>query len=175
MLLQTPRLRVRHFVLEDAAEIFRLSQEEGMRSFLPDQVYADEDEARGVLEFLIERYSEPDSVRAGIYVRAVELLGCGELIGHVGLSPSGDEREVGYAIAEAHQGLGYATELVEGTTRRALEDEGSLVGIVASDNLASIRVLEKAGFELADERERQLHGARRMVRTYRAEIPSPNG
>ena len=31
MLFETPRLRVRHFVVEDAAEIYRLSQEEGMR------------------------------------------------------------------------------------------------------------------------------------------------
>jgi RimJ/RimL family protein N-acetyltransferase len=175
MPFETSRLRVRHFTLEDTPGIYALSQEPGMRRFLPDQVYADEAEARGVLEFLIAQYSDPAALEAGVYVQAVELSESGELIGHLGLSPTEDQREIGYALAEAHQGQGYASELVRGATRWALEDlaEGALWGIVASDNVASIRVLEKAGFRLVEERE--LHGSRGLVRTYRAEIAAPSG
>jgi len=148
-----------------------------MRRFLPDQVYAGEAEAAGVLGFLIAQYDDPEAVQAGVYVRAVELRESGELIGHVGLSPAEGERELGYAIADEHQGQGYATELVRGTLSwiRERKAPAGLLGIVAGDNLGSIRVLEKAGFLLVEERERSLHGALTLVRTYRAEIPSWSG
>lgn len=177
MPFNTSRLHVRHFALEDAPEIYRLSQEPGMRRYLPDQVYADEAEATSVLEFLIAQYDDPEAFSAGVYVRAVELRGTRELIGHVGLSPAEGERELGYAIADEHQGLGYATELVRGTLSwiRDTKTSVGLLGIVASDNLGSIRVLEKTGFRLVEERERSLHGEVALVRTYRAEIHSDSG
>ena len=166
----TPRLLIRHFTLGDTAVIYRLSQEEGMKRFIPDQVYKDEAEAAGVLDFLIAQYVNPDAARSGTYVHGVELKESGELIGHVGLSPADGETEIGYAIAEAHQGKGYATELVRETVRWGLEDQGlpCVLGIVASDNLGSIRVLEKAGFTLMDERKRKLHGRVVLVRSYKA-------
>jgi ribosomal-protein-alanine N-acetyltransferase len=173
MPFETPRLLVRDFTLEDSVVIYRLSQEEGMKRFIPDQVYEDEAEAADVLGFLIAQYADPEATRSGTYVQAVELKESGELVGHVGLSPVDGGTEIGYAIAEAHQGKGYATELVRGTVRWALRDEGlpCLLGIVDSDNRASIRVLEKAEFALVDERERTSHGGMAQVRTYRAGAP----
>lgn len=173
---ETARLRVRPFEPSDASPIFSLSQEPGVQRFLPDQVYRDQAHAGEVLEFLIGCYAEPAAPGSGIYVQAVELLQSGELIGHVGLSPAGELREIGYAIASAHQGQGYATELVLGTLRWAGElGEGALLGIVASDNFSSCRVLEKAGFRLVEERARELHGVLQPVRTYRAEIAALSG
>jgi hypothetical protein len=40
--VDTGALFLRHLTLDDTAAIFRLSQEQGMRAWLPDQVYADE-------------------------------------------------------------------------------------------------------------------------------------
>ena len=175
MPFETPHLLIRHFTLDDTAVIYRLSQEEGLKRFIPDQVYKDEAEAAGVLSFLIAQYADPEAARSGTYAQAVELKESGELIGHVGLSPAGGEMEIGYAIAEAHQGKGYATELVRETVRWALEDEGlpCVLGIVDSDNLGSIRVLEKAGFALMEERERKLHGIMALVRSYKADGGPP--
>jgi [ribosomal protein S5]-alanine N-acetyltransferase len=171
MPFETPRLLVRHFTPEDTAVVYRLSQDEGIKRFMPDQVYEDEAEALGVLNFLIAQYSDPEAARSGTYVQAVELKESGELIGHVGLSPTDGETEIGYAIAEGHQANGYATELVRGTIRWALEHEGvpRVLGVVDSDNRGSVRVLEKAGFALVEERERISHGALALVRTYRSE------
>ena len=158
--------------MDDAAVIYRLSREDGVKRFLPDQVYRDEAEAAGVLHYLIGQYSKPEAARSAAYVQAVELKGSGELIGHVGLSPAAVEREteIGYAIAETHQGKGYATELVRETVRWALDDLElpCVLAIVHTDNLASIRVLSKTGFALLDERKRMLHGALALVRTYKA-------
>ncbi len=169
MPFETPHLLIRHFTLDDTAVIYRLSQEEGIRRFIPDQVYKNEAEAAGVLRFLIAQYADPEAARSGTYVQAVELEHSGELIGHVGLSPADGETEIGYAIAEAHQGKGYATELVRATVRWALEDQGlpCVLGIVDIDNLGSIRVLEKAGFALIEERERKTHGRIALVRSYK--------
>ncbi len=102
-------------------------------------------------------------------MQAVELHS-GEVIGHVGLSPVAGGAEVGYAIAAAQQGQGYATEALNETLRWAFSELElpRVLGIVASDNRGSIRVLEKAGFTLVEETLRQLHGERRSVRVYHA-------
>lgn len=169
MPFETRRLELRHLTPDDTAVIYRLSQEEGMRRFLPDQVYADEAEAAGVLSFLIAQYALPVA-RSKAFVHAVVLKDSGELIGHVGLSPVGDDMEIGYAIAAAHQGEGYATEAVRATVRWALEEQGlpRVLGIVSRENLGSIRVLENAGFTFVDERERAMRGRPTVVRTYSA-------
>ncbi len=170
MPFETERLRVREFDTEhDTAALYRLSQEQGMRQFLPDQVYDDEEATEKVLRFLVDEYAKPDAVHHGVYVQGVECKTTGELIGHVGISPTDAGREIGYAIGQAHQGKGYATELVAGTLRWCFGNGfASLLGVVGSDNLRSIRVLEKTGFILIDERRRSLHGRTCLVQTYEA-------
>ncbi len=64
-----------------------------------------------------------------------------------GLSEDGTA-EIGYGIAEEHQGRGYATEAVSAAADWALGQPG-VIGITAeveASNAASRRVLEKAGF-----------------------------
>jgi RimJ/RimL family protein N-acetyltransferase len=77
--------------------------------------------------------------------------------------------EIGYAIAEAHQGRGLATEAVRAMAEWGTKGRGlpRVLAIVARDNVASCRVLEKAGFDLLEEVTRPLHGVTRRVRTYR--------
>lgn len=56
---------------------------------------------------------------------------------------------LGYLIGEAHWGKGFASELVKGfiDLHRRLGTRGQLRGGVVPTNVASIRVMEKAGFE----------------------------
>ncbi len=58
--------------------------------------------------------------------------------------------EIGYGIAEDYQGFGYATEAVTAAVSWALGQE--IINCVTAEaergNIASIRVLEKSGFEL---------------------------
>lgn len=164
----TAALSLRRFAREDAPVMLALSQEQGMRDWIPDQVYRDEAHAREVTAYLIAASHDPGGPRAAPFVLGV-YLPAGELVGHVGLSAYHDDVEVGYAIGDAHQGRGLASEAV-----RAMVTWGgqafalpSILGLVASENAASCRVLEKAGFALETEGERKMHGAFRMVRTYR--------
>ena len=59
--------------------------------------------------------------------------------------------EVGYSTLPQFQGRGYATEMVTGLVAWALSqpDVRSVVAEVDAENAASLRVLEKAGFEPA--------------------------
>lgn len=145
-----------------------LSHEPGLRTWIPDQVYEDETHASEVVADLIAQYANPAAPRGAPFVLGV-CLPDGELVGHVGLSPFRGEVEVGYAIADAHQGRGLATSAVRAMLERASTSFAlpEILGIVASDNAGSCRVLEKAGFVLATETAWPLHGTMRMVRTYR--------
>ena len=57
--------------------------------------------------------------------------------------------EIGYGIAENFQNCGYATEAVRAAVGRALKQNiiSCVTAEVDKENIASIRVLEKSGFE----------------------------
>ena len=68
-----------------------------------------------------------------------------------GIDESGSA-EIGYGIAEGFQGYGYATEAVTAAAAWALKQDAIsfVTAEVDRDNIASIRVLEKSGFEPTD-------------------------
>lgn len=85
-------------------------------------------------------------------LESVILLGIevdGRLVGNIGKWMMGDDPELMYWIGREHEGKGYATQalglfLEQYTTR-------PLFAHVVADNVASIRVLTKHGFELVEE------------------------
>lgn len=80
-------------------------------------------------------------------VRAIETDGT--VVGNVGSWIGPGVRLVGYWIGREHWGRGVATAAL----RAFLEEDRSrpLHALVATQNLGSIRVLEKCGFERSDE------------------------
>jgi len=168
MITTTPSLILRKFSREDTAKAFFLSRESGMQKWIPDQVYEDEENARTVLRYLTDKFDEPGDPRLDAFVAAVCLQETSELIGHVGLSPYQGEVEIGYAIEERHQGRGFATEAVDAMCAFGLERFGlsRILGIVHKENVASCRVLERAGFALVNEELRNVNQREGLVRTY---------
>jgi ribosomal-protein-alanine N-acetyltransferase len=154
-------IRLRPFTVADTDTVFRLSQEAGMRRWIPTQVYRDRAQARAVLDHLIAHYHDRADPRIEPIVFGVELAPAGELIGHVGLSPVGAEVEIGFAIAAARQGRGYATAAVAAMCGWALTEFRlpRIHGFVAKGNEASKRVLLRAGFIAAGERTMPFQGA----------------
>ena len=61
----------------------------------------------------------------------------------------GEGWELGYHIAKAYTGKGYATEAARAFLPAMAEKYrlDSILGICLADNLASVRVMEKLGFE----------------------------
>ncbi len=75
------------------------------------------------------------------------------VLAEVPLLGSGIDLRIGYLIAETSWGQGLATELVSGLVgwARTQPRIRTLTGGVDPANLASVRVLEKCGFELIDD------------------------
>ncbi|MBY8842948.1 GNAT family N-acetyltransferase [Streptomyces sp. SP2-10] len=78
----------------------------------------------------------------------------GLVVGSIGLfwPPAEGVLEIGYGVVASRRGRGYATEAARELTAFALAAEGvhSVVAGVELTNPASVRVLEKAGFERRD-------------------------
>jgi RimJ/RimL family protein N-acetyltransferase len=86
---------------------------------------------------------------------SVEERQSGRLVGDVGLSPADGEPgviKVGYTIAPAFQGRGYATEAVGALAAYAFDRLGAEVlrAYASAENLPSIRVAEKVGMRLVE-------------------------
>jgi len=168
--LESERLIIRPLKLEDTKRIFTLSQEKGLGQWIPDQVYQDEEEAGQVISYLISQYVSPLRPCEKPLVLAVVLKEGNRLIGHIGLSPcdDGESAEIGYGIGERFIGRGYATEAVRNLCHWAVINLRleKIQGIVASENISSYRVLEKAGFHKQKELEMNYIGSRRACRVY---------
>jgi ribosomal-protein-alanine N-acetyltransferase len=154
-MLATSRLLLRTFTLADVPKLFVMSAEEGMRRWIPDQVYRDVQHAEQVARALMAYTELVPHPRTRPYVLGIEHEETGSLIGHVGFSPARGSVEIGYAVEEQYQGTGVATEAVMAMSGWGLGALGlpDVLGIVAVDNAPSRRVLEKAGFVRIGESE----------------------
>jgi RimJ/RimL family protein N-acetyltransferase len=146
--INTPSLRLRHIVVEEAARMMELNGEPTTRRWLPSHVYADMSEARSRMHYLIACYSSPGDPRLGPYVLAVEHLASGALLGHVGFSPFDGAVEVSYAIAEYARRRGFGGEALLHACKWAAEsfDLPSILAITETENGPSRRTLERAAF-----------------------------
>src|SRR3569623_403596 len=102
-MISTARAILRAFTLADVRKLLAMSAEEGMRRWIPDQVYRDEQHAEQVARALIAHTDRAPDPRAHPYVLGIEHEESGTLIGHVGLSPARGSVEIGYAIEQQYQ------------------------------------------------------------------------
>jgi aminoglycoside 6'-N-acetyltransferase len=101
-------------------------------------------------------------------------LDTGRLVGDVGLSPAEGEPgiiKVGYTMAPAFQGRGYATEAVAALAAYALDTLGVEIvrAYMSAENIPSARVAEKVGMQLVERFEHRegdevWHGMRYELR-----------
>ena len=166
--IQTPSLRLRHLVLEEAGRMMELNGEPSTRQWLPSHVYADVDVATARMRELISCYSSPGDPRRGPYVLAIEHLASGVLLGHVGFSPFENEVEVSYAIAEDSRGRGYGSEALLSACRWVADtfSVASVLAITESGNIPSRRTLERAAFVHDRDMVMQFQGSPQTVSRY---------
>ena len=144
MLLETERLHLRKYTLDDVEKNYLYSQEESRKKGIPNEVYADIQASKENIEFILSMYEKSDFP----YVYAIVLKDTNEYIGHVSLSRIPEGIEIGYAICEKHQGKGYATEIVKAYVAWGKKELGleKIYGEIYPDNSASRKVLENSGF-----------------------------
>ncbi len=168
--IETARLVITDLDPSMALTIHRNSLDADTRRFLPDEVFPTADAAREAIAALMDCYHGTE----GPFVHPV-LLKDGTCIGYVELPPVPGGWEIGYHIAGAYTGQGYASEAVAAFIPHIVQKMGltELHGICHADNIASRRVLEKCGFVKVSEEEALYHGRTAPVykAIYRREMP----
>ena len=154
--LETARLRLRHFIADDAAFVLELLNDPAFLQNIGDKKVRTLAEARGyLLQGPMASYAEH-----GFGLNLVVLRESGAPIGMCGLlkRPNLQDVDIGYAFLPHFTGKGYATESAAAVLAHGREQFGlqRIVAIVSPHNRASIRVLEKLG--LVFERSIQLSG-----------------
>lgn len=144
---ETARLVIRSFEDRDSGRWFSMVNEPEFRRYLPPAPAPTAD------AFLarVGRYRELECER-GLGLWAVELKASGVFIGQCGLQPieaTGPEVELAYHFTRLSWGNGYATEAAIGSLARGFgsAELEEVIAVVMPQNIASWRVVEKAGME----------------------------
>lgn len=153
-ILETERLLVRHWRLDDAEDAFAMYGDPKVTRTLPDEMAhaSVEDTREWLARKIAERNAAPASTLGSWAVvdrQSRRVIG-GALLDHAPIN-GGNPVEIGYHVARSAWGKGYATELGHALLRYGFE-VASLQQIVAAtlpDNTASRRVLEKLGMRYA--------------------------
>lgn len=142
--LETKRLRLRLFTLDDLQVMFKLCTDPDVIKFA-DTAVKDMEEARQRLE----KGPLSDYKKYGYGRFAVELKETGKVIGFCGIKylPEIDLPEVGYRYLKEYWGKGIGTEAAKACVEFARDDLKikKLVALIIPENIASIRIAEKLG------------------------------
>ena len=143
--LETTRLLLRMPKMNDAESIFqKYAQDEEVTKFLIWRPHQNIDTTRKFIHRCIRSWKE-ETAFPWVIVRKKDE----QLIGMLELRIEGFRADLGYAIGREFWGHGYATEVTKSVIKWALEQE-NIYRVWATcdiENLASARVLEKAGMQ----------------------------
>lgn len=149
-ILETERLVVRELALSDMDALFELYSYEGMTDYM-EGLYAYEEEYDYQKAYIENMYHF-----FGYGMWLVFEKETGKLVGRAGVEHREElegELELGYAIGTPWQGRGYATEVCRGILEYVREELGfeEIGSLVQPENIVSVRLLEKLGFNMEKE------------------------
>ena len=145
-------------------DVWQNSLDENNRRFVPDEVFETLEDTKEVVDQIINCYQSKD----GPFIYAVFRKEDEKNIGYVQLVKIDIGWEIGYHIAKAYNGFGYATESVRLFLDYLKQNHvlKEIYGIALADNKASIRVLEKNGFEFLFKGIDNYQGSPRKIVRY---------
>ena len=144
--LETERLILRRFTLDDAGAMFRnWAGDPVVTEFLTWPAHPSEDVTRQLLGYWVADYAKPDN-----YQWAVEMKSLHEPIGSISIvriNEDIDEMELGWCIGHAWWGQGIMPEAGEAVLKYLFEEVGvnRMAARHAVDNPKSGRVMQKLG------------------------------
>jgi ribosomal-protein-alanine N-acetyltransferase len=155
-IVETQRLLLRQFTIEDAGEMFRLNSDPDVIRHTGDVPFYDSEEARN----FIKNYKAYQS--AGYGRMSILLKGSGAYLGWCGLNLDMEtgETDIGFRLLKAEWGKGYATEAASACLQKGFDDHGlkKVIGRAMEQNIKSIKVLKNLGMKF--ERAFEAHGGR---------------
>jgi [ribosomal protein S5]-alanine N-acetyltransferase len=145
--LETDRLILRKLRLEDAEDMFEYAQDtEIARLGLWQPFYTLQDSIDD-LNAVLEGYAQGNMMTWAMEHKEDRKMIGRTVLGHY--EPGDSRADLGYAMNRRYWGKGYATEAIRGLVKFGFETmQLNRVGaVVLPENIASIRVLEKAGLK----------------------------
>lgn len=146
MLLETERLVLRRFRAADAPMLAAYRSDPDVARY---QSWEAPFPLGDAIAFVTE-VGHLDPEREGWFQYAIEGKDSGVLVGDVGVNrgDGGRQAEIGFTLAPAFQGRGYATEAVRRVVRFLLLEEGlhRVHATLDARNVRSARLLERLGF-----------------------------
>lgn len=148
-MIETPRLLLRHFTLDDADAFLQMSSIPEVIRYVGNQPLQSIEEARqGLRDGPLHDYATHGFGRFACVWKET-----GEVIGFSGVKfmPQLDAVELGYRFLPPYWGIGLATEssLVSIDYARDVLGLPRLIGLVHPQNVASANVMRKLGFALS--------------------------
>jgi [ribosomal protein S5]-alanine N-acetyltransferase len=146
--LETERLVLRQTTVADAVDLHAYFGDWETAVFVPHTALKTIQETEEIISRCEKYFAERDSFRFSI-VRKSDDKAMGILDLH-SIHPEHHRMEIGYGLAKAYWGNGYMIETVQETIRFGFEEMGlhRMEAECQSDNLPSIRVLERCGMAL---------------------------
>jgi RimJ/RimL family protein N-acetyltransferase len=145
--IRSARLELRAYGAGDAGLVLALLAAGGEPEALPPGAPSDPGEVAG---WLADGVGRPQREGTGLHLMMLDRA-AGKIVGSIGLFHADWEvrsAEIGYGVLASERGKGYAPEALGAVARLALTDGGiQRAWLTANtDNVASVRVAEKAGF-----------------------------
>jgi ribosomal-protein-alanine N-acetyltransferase len=156
-ILETPRLILRHQVIEDLDALWALYCNPNITKYIPDAPRT-RTEAQEELEW--HMHGHPKHPELGLWATIHKETG--KFIGRCGLLPweidGQHEVEVAYTIAEEYWGQGLGSEAAQAILDYGLEKLNlmRLICLIDADNTASQKVAEKIGMRFEKEAQDEL-------------------
>ena len=152
VLLETERLLLRRFTRDDASHLYNLDSDPAVMRYLS----GGEPTPREVIEEeILPRFTSYDERLPGFGFWAAIDKGSGGFLGWFSFRPTEEtgtrQASLGFRLRKAAWGQGYATEGARALIRLGFTELGvqRVVATTYEDNLASRRVMEKAGMTLS--------------------------
>jgi RimJ/RimL family protein N-acetyltransferase len=149
--LETERLVLRRFMVDDAENLFELDGDPEVMRYLS----GGEPTPRDMIEEkILPRFLASYERFPGYGTWAAALKSTGEFLGWFGFQPTGEDApgnvSLGYRLRRTAWGKGYATEGSRALIRKGFTELGAerVYATTYQDNLASRRVMEKVGMKL---------------------------
>jgi RimJ/RimL family protein N-acetyltransferase len=141
--IETARLRLRYFTLEDFDDLFRIYSDSQVMQYLSSRT---KEQTQISLNKHIQHWEEHNF---GMY--AVIDKQSGTMIGRCGLGflENTPEVELGYVFDKLYWNMGLATEASKATLKYGFEEVklDRIVAIAKPENIASVRVIQKVGMK----------------------------
>lgn len=153
MIIETERLLLRHFVIEDAERMFNnWANDPEVTKYMTWNPHENVEQTKSILNIWLEEYKKPNCYRFCIVLKEnSDLIGSIDVVDYVDGCP-----EIGYCLSRKYWNNGYMTEAVKAFIDYLFNVGFEKLVIEANvNNIASNKVILKCGFKFTHQEAKE--------------------